>query len=153
MLKVAVLLSLLISHSLVAEDWVSLDKAFGFTLPDKWKVEAQEDKSVEAQFRSPDGARAINISVSSIPANFHLAKKTVVDSVAKMGGKVLTFDDKTEQGDSTVRYTMDIPSTGQFSVVMKFSAGKSYKWQAFTEGKVADDTEIVTAAKTVKLIK
>ncbi len=144
---------LLAAHTLVAEDWTSKDKAFAFTLPEKWTLEAQEDKKVEAQFRSPENARGINVSVSPIPANFHLSKKSVTDGITKQGGTLLAFDDKTVAGQSAVRYSFDLPGTGQFSVVFLFTADHAYKWQAFTTGKLTDVSVIGAAAKTVHLIK
>jgi hypothetical protein len=153
MLKIALLSSLLLSHALAAADWISKDKAFGFTLADKWAEQAQNDPAVEAQFTSADGTRALNITVSPVPANYRFARKTVDAFVAKQGGTVLGFADQAEQGDTTVRYSMDLPGTGQVSVVMKFSNGKCYKWQAMTAGKLADDAELGAMAKSVHLIK
>lgn len=154
MLKILLMLSLAWSSSLMAVEWISADKICSFSVPEKWVLEPSEEKFVEAQFRGPDQIKSINVSVVPIPKNFHVGKKGIIDGIAKQGGSLVSYDDMPDQGIPTVKVAWDFQDgNGHVLVIMKYDDKNLYKWQAFSDVKVADDAAVQGAAKSFKLAK
>jgi hypothetical protein len=153
MIKALTILLVIIAPSAYGVDWTSADNACTFVVPAGWNAEPNDEKGVVVQYRNAAGSKAINVSVVSVPANFHVKKEGIIDGIEKSHGKVISYSDEIVDGIPTVTVKWEIPKQFQILVIMKYKGETLYKWQVSTDALLADDVEVTAAASTFKLRK